>query len=73
MRFKSRYALKAQEGQTRIIRKFLFLPHQFNDSDWRWLEYADIVERIEKVNIGYYYPDYAWKWCEVAFADEESK
>jgi len=74
MKFKSRFALKSQEGKTRIVRKFLMLPRQFGDSEWRWLETADILESIIKVDVGgSVYPVYAWKWCEVGFADEESK
>jgi len=34
---------KLEIGKIRTKRKFLFLPRLF-DGDWRWLEFADIVE-----------------------------
>lgn len=52
-------------GDTRIVRKFLLLPRHFG-RDWRWLEYADIVERYKYVN-GFLGREVDWE--EVDFAD----
>lgn len=72
MRFKSAYALKSDEGRVKVVRKFLLFPRQIGDSDWRWLETADIVMRVDKVNAsGSWDIVYGWKWREVGFADEE--
>jgi hypothetical protein len=73
MRFKSRYSLKEQEGQTRIVRKFLFLPRHFGeDKEWRWLEYADIIEQVYPVDVGgSMIYKYDWVWIEMGFADKK--
>ena len=73
MRFNSRYSLMSREGETRIHRKFLLMPRQFDEGKWRWLEYADIIERVCKVDSGgsMVWGAWSWKWCEVRFADEE--
>lgn len=73
MRFKSRCALRQQEGQTRIVRKFLLFPRQFGgEEDWRWLEYANMLEMVCKIDVGSYdWPVYTWRWEEVGFSDEE--
>ena len=73
MRWNSDYALKDQEGEERIVRKFLLLPRQFGEGKhYRWLEYADIVERVLQCDVGgsSQWGYYAWKWCEVGFADD---
>lgn len=69
MRFPSRYALRDREGDERTVRKFLWLPRCFGTKEIRWLEYANIRERICKVDVGgsYEWGCFAWKWCEVKF------
>lgn len=52
-------------GDTRTVRKFLLLPRHFG-RDWRWLEYADIVERYKYISG--LIDTYAG-WEEVDFAD----
>lgn len=54
-------------GDTRVRRKFLLFPRRFG-RDWRWLEFADIVEE---------FCDGAWTepcfWTEKDFADNRTK
>lgn len=65
MRF---FAQKQVEvGDTRIRRKFLLLPRQFG-RDWRWLEFADIIE--EFTNGGWTEPCF---WSEKDFVDNRTK
>lgn len=57
------------KGETRIVRKFLIIPRTFN-GERRWLESADIVERVDKFNdwstpAGTPYLN----WVEIGFAD----
>ena len=74
MQYKTRYALKTREGEERTARKFLLMPRSFGKgATGRWLCYADVVERVSRVDktpgmdTGAYE---AWQWCEVGFADE---
>ena len=54
-------------GDTRIITKFLFFPKCIND-EYRWLEFANIKQVLEKQTnweyfeiVGYYeYEEYVW-------------
>lgn len=57
-----------QEGQERIVTKFLLLPRKFSGVG-RWLERADIRERVVKQDVGgsYQWGYYRWNWVEVAF------
>ena len=48
------------------VRKFLLFPRSFESKTTRWLEYADIVERVETVLGSSQY----YKWVEIGFADE---
>jgi hypothetical protein len=75
MRWNSRYYLKDREGETRVVRKFLFWPRLLQkDKHWRWLEFANIKEQVLKVDIGGSgeWGTYAWEWREVAFVEDEN-
>ena len=75
MLIKSKYYLKEREGETRIRRKFLWWPRFFDSSFIRWLEYADIIECIKKLDNGGSgeWGNYAWRWREVGFSYKEAK
>ena len=70
MKFRSKYYLKDREGEERIVTKFLLFPRRFESNKWRWLERADIIERVCKVDVGgsMEWGNYSWKWEEVGFA-----
>lgn len=75
MRYNTKYALRFKHNNARCVRKFLFLPKSFDENEQgRWLEYADIIERVVKVDIrtddNY---DHLFKWKEIGFADEVAK
>lgn len=68
MRIKSRHFLQDRVGETRVVRKFLWLPRSFGTEHWRWLEFAYIQEEIHHTG------NDRWRWCEMRFAtDEETK
>ena len=71
MRLSSKYTLKHREGETRIVTKFLLFPRCFGGQT-RWLEKADIVEEVKKIDVGgsMEWGNYAWRWHEIAFAGE---
>ena len=54
-------------GDTRVRRKFLFFPRQFG-RDWRWLEYANIIE--ECCIGGLTEPNF---WIENDFVDNKTR
>ena len=60
--------LKDKLSEKRTVRKFLLFPRSFESKTTRWLEYANIVERVEII------PDANWcshyGWVEKGFADE---
>jgi hypothetical protein len=69
MRFGSRFALRDQQDKLRVVRKFLFLPRTFDSEKTRWLEFAWIVEQVQR----YCYGEggaWKWEWVEIGFADE---
>ncbi len=72
MKFENKYTLKSQLGQTRTVRKFLLWPRSFESTHTRWLEYADIVERVDGVDVGgsSEWGNITYMWCEIGFADE---
>lgn len=52
-------------GDTRVVRKFMFLPRHFK-RDWRWWEYANIIEE--------YYSDMTGQgWFEKDFVDNRTE
>ena len=59
-------------GEERTVRKFLLMPrHYTNSKSKRWLEYADIVEQVERTILGRYGILYDfYEWVEIGFADE---
>ena len=66
MRWKNNNSLKV--GQTRTVRKFLWIPRSLGETETRWLEFADIEEVVVRRN------DFenacSWKeWQEVALED----
>lgn len=72
MKFKSRYFLKDREGEEKIVRKFLWLPTLFDlEKQSRWLETADIVYQIQKVDIGHLSVIISWRWVPVRFATDD--
>ena len=82
MRWNSRNYLRSREGETRVVRKFLFWPRKidiisinFRDTQWRWLEFINVKEQVVPVNISESWPwnDYTWKWREIAFVEDEVK
>lgn len=76
MRYRTDEAWEAMAGQTRTVRKFLWLPRSFRgDQEGRWLEWALIVERVEKrpVALEMGYLVYDWRWWEVGFAPESAR
>lgn len=70
MRGSTRFALQAREGEERVVRKFLLWPRGFEAKEWRWLEWADLVEKVTKIDVGgsMQWGCYAWKWVEIGFA-----
>ena len=74
MRWNSRNYLRSREGETRVVRKFLFWPRKIGDTQWRWLEFVNIKEIILQVDISKSceWTDYTWKWREVAFMGDEN-
>lgn len=71
MRLRSKYYLRDRLGETRIRRKFLLWPRRFRRKHWRWLEYADVVEKVTEVDMGgtMEWGNHSYQWCEVGFAD----
>jgi len=71
MRGASKYALKSRLGERRSIWKFLLLPRRFESKHWRWLEHAEIIEEVCKVDVGgsMEWGNYAYQWREVGFAE----
>ena len=71
MRWGSRFALKAREGEWRIRRKFLLLPRQFGeDTECRWLEWAWVIEVVRPVS-DISGDHLTWKWFETSFSDDK--
>ena len=74
---------RSEAGNTRIVRKFLLLPRNFNDIK-KWLCYEDIVERLTPVwvythklppplnrdGLIYESSGYDLKWKEINYAPE---
>ena len=73
MKIKSKFYLRDQEGQIRLVSKFLLFPRRFQEKHWRWFTTETIVEQVCKVDIGGSgeWGNYAWRWCEQAFADSD--
>lgn len=71
MRFKNKFTLRPRLGEERVVRKFLLFPRRFNRRFTRWLEYANIIEQVQQVDVGgsNEYGNYAYQWVEVGFAD----
>lgn len=63
MKFKTGYTLKDREGEEKIIREFVWLPLSFGEAKEKiWLEVADVVYQVKKVDIGAHFSDFRWKW-----------
>lgn len=72
MKFKTTYALKDREGEEKIVRKFLWFPLYFGEEkEQYWLEIADVVYKIKKINVGEYFSKYRWKWRKDRFPTAE--
>lgn len=66
MKWKNCWALKINDE--RVVRKFLLIPRHFQTSPTRWLELANIREKVTML-CGYPDgPDYPG-WVEIGFAD----
>ena len=73
MRWRKRtFSVKSREGETRVIQKFLLCPRCYND-DCRWLEFALMLERVERIDISDNddWSKYVWKWIEIGFANPD--
>ncbi len=72
MRGNSKFYLKDRCGERRTRRKFLLFPRCFESKQWRWLEYAEIVEEITEVDVGstMEWGNYAYQWQEIGFSGE---
>ena len=73
MKLKSKSFLKSREGEEEIKRVFLWLPTRFGDEPIvRWLEMANVVYSIKKVDMGDgYWSNYHWIWVKDRFATDE--
>lgn len=73
MKFKSKTFLKSREGEEKIKRVFLWLPTRFGDEPVaRWLEMADVVYSINKVDMGDgFWSDYHWVWMKDRFPTDD--
>lgn len=75
MRFKSGLELIDREGDSRVVRKFLWYPRQFGIDEIRLFEFARIRERVQQIDIGYtsiiphITGKYVYDWVEYGFAD----
>jgi len=71
MRWGKRYDLKDRLGDTRTVQKFLWYPRQYGESKWRWLETANIVEKICEVDIGgpMEWGFFKYEWRGIAFTE----
>ena len=70
--FRECMALKAQEGNRRIRKGiFLVFPTSFDEIEVRWLEKADLVEEVKKVDVGGSgeWGMYEYRWVPIAFAE----
>lgn len=73
MKFNTRFFLKDREGEEKVVRKFLWFPAAFNqDTKRRWLEYADVVYEVKKIDTGWSceWSSYAWRWQATRFAND---
>jgi len=75
MKWKSKEYLKDREGEERVVSKFLLFPRRLGGKEWRWMERANILERVTKYDDGGHdtWGDYAWRWVEVVFVNTEDK
>lgn len=70
MRLRNRQYLRPRAGETRVVRKFLWFPKSFGGGVTRWLESADILQRIEQTA-----PPrlkrhlHIYEWADVGFND----
>lgn len=72
MKLKSKSFLKSREGEEKIKRVFLWLPTRFGDEPTlRWLEMADVVYSVKKIDKDEYWDDFHWVWVKDRFATDE--
>lgn len=72
MKLKSKSFLKSREGEEKIKRVFLWLPTRFGDEPIvRWLEMANVVYSVKKINKDEYWDDFHWVWVKDRFATDE--
>lgn len=72
MKLKSKSFLKSREGEEKIKRVFLWLPTRFGDEPTlRWLEMANVVYSVKKIDKDEYWDDFHWAWVKDRFATDE--
>jgi hypothetical protein len=85
MRFRNRKSLREREGETRVVRKFLWWPRSLGTGETRWLEFARITEKVFGIRAPFGFGQAAyvylhgeapgsfigWEWREVGFAPDE--
>ena len=52
MKFRTKPSTFYDNGDRRVIHKFLWLP-DFYDHEWRWLEWAYVIQEYTFVDAGY--------------------
>ncbi len=72
MRWNKRYGLKDRLGEQRTRRRFMWWPTRFGTGSVRWLEWADVIERVVKCDVGGSdcWGEFAYCWVGVGFEDE---
>ena len=69
MKFINKHYLDVTKvGTTRTTRKFLIFPRRFGN-ETRWLESADMVERVTECGSTHNFVSYVWR--EIGFADKQ--
>lgn len=61
------YSLEEKSGERRTVRKFLFLPREFN-GETRWLKFAYIIEEVQPTFLNHTYDIAEYEWVEIGFA-----
>lgn len=65
--------LESRYGESRTVRKFLWFPRCLPDTkhreEWRWLEHADVIQQVCKIDVGGSgeWGHYAFKWCDMSW------
>lgn len=66
MRWKDRQiSLRRRCGEKETRHKFLWYPRKLDLEEWRWLEYADIIYKVQRDY------NYKYQWIAVTFEDKK--